>query len=340
MDSVHETVQLSNMENINDILETLSAYQSELENIDDVDIASQMVGIASLSVAIESTKLWHQVFIDSSHPLHDMIGYFNSDGSKRKKRRRKLDQDEEEVEMEEGGVDDGGGQGIGQQYGFGYIAFDYIGIVESDIEAATEGGLASFQEILATPFIVTQIIGSAIMGSGRAAFADIGFIDDLADDYVDFYYLDDANPNDDNDDDDEDDDDEEDDDDFLTQLLAGDDDIPTQIIADDDDFTENIGIQDGLFMFQDEASFVGNYVPIGVVPEGTSNVVIMEEDEVDADVDVDVDVEQAGKGGKGGKGGKNGGKGGKNEGGGKNGGKGGKNGGKGDKDGGGGGKGR
>lgn len=80
LDNVYITIDLIEKDNINDIVDKLDNIQSQLEKLENIDERSRMVGIASLSVAIESSKLWHSAYIDITHPLHKMIGYFYEEG--------------------------------------------------------------------------------------------------------------------------------------------------------------------------------------------------------------------------------------------------------------------
>jgi len=85
LDKVYDTIDLVNEHNIDEVVNKLSTIENELEHLKDVDEKSQMIGIASVSVAIESSKLWHSAFIDITHPLHDMIGYFSvEEGGRRR----------------------------------------------------------------------------------------------------------------------------------------------------------------------------------------------------------------------------------------------------------------
>ena len=81
LDDVYTTLDLIEADNIDDIVEKLDNIQSDLEEQNDIDQRSRMVGIATISVAIESSKLWHSAYIDITHPLHEMIGYFYDEGS-------------------------------------------------------------------------------------------------------------------------------------------------------------------------------------------------------------------------------------------------------------------
>jgi len=60
--------------NVDDIVDALTQVQSDLESMKD-DKGHLMGAIASLSVAIESTKLWHNVFTDPEHDLHETVTF-------------------------------------------------------------------------------------------------------------------------------------------------------------------------------------------------------------------------------------------------------------------------
>lgn len=55
------------------VMNTLEEIKEDLENMEDVDTASQVTGLASVSVAMESTKLWTSAYSEQEHPLHESL---------------------------------------------------------------------------------------------------------------------------------------------------------------------------------------------------------------------------------------------------------------------------
>lgn len=69
--------------NLDEVLNSLMEIKEELEGMTDIKDDYKHVGLAGVSVAIESTKLWHATKYDPSHPLHEMINYFDEQGNRR-----------------------------------------------------------------------------------------------------------------------------------------------------------------------------------------------------------------------------------------------------------------
>lgn len=167
-------IELLSSQNANEILDQLIIHRDYLENMDNVDIGSQMVGIATISVGIESTQLWHDTIVDPTHSLHDMIGYFDTSGKKSfSPEGNRMLQNE----------DDG--------YYYESSILYYGWIVVSDVDAAYKGGLEVMSEITSDPSIIISIISKSIMASAKAAFEEEGYYkyyggDDDGDD--DYYY--------------------------------------------------------------------------------------------------------------------------------------------------------
>jgi len=79
--AIHET----DNEDIDSLVNKLRDIEDRIEDLEDVNQAHQVAGLASVSVAIESAKLWHGVYHDESHPLNKMTGYFpNNRGLKQR----------------------------------------------------------------------------------------------------------------------------------------------------------------------------------------------------------------------------------------------------------------
>jgi len=72
-----------NEDNTDEVVEMLNTIQTDLEELEDVMPEYQSVGVAGLSVAIESTKFWSKVMKDVNHPLYSLVnGKQNEEGDK------------------------------------------------------------------------------------------------------------------------------------------------------------------------------------------------------------------------------------------------------------------
>jgi len=72
MELVLSLVRSVNEHNVDDVVNTLTQMQTDLENIKNGK--DHLIGaIATVSVAIESTKLWHSAINDPEHNLHDIV---------------------------------------------------------------------------------------------------------------------------------------------------------------------------------------------------------------------------------------------------------------------------
>lgn len=73
----YDLIDLIEEEGLNEVLRQLSILEDDLENLQNIDEHSKMVGLTGLSIAAESTKLWHAAVHNRDHPFHEMIGYFS-----------------------------------------------------------------------------------------------------------------------------------------------------------------------------------------------------------------------------------------------------------------------
>jgi len=68
------TVESLNEQNIDEVVDQLAGIQNELEKMEGSSIeAYQTLSLAGVSVAIESSKLWHSVVYDRNHNLHKLV---------------------------------------------------------------------------------------------------------------------------------------------------------------------------------------------------------------------------------------------------------------------------
>jgi len=69
-----KTLKDIDVDNLNEIVDTLNEISNEISTHDKADQLSKVVGVATLSLAIESSKLWHNVHIGSeNHPLKNLL---------------------------------------------------------------------------------------------------------------------------------------------------------------------------------------------------------------------------------------------------------------------------
>ena len=162
LDEVLLEVELLSSQNAEEIIDHLSAHKNRIENMDDVDEASQIVGVATVSVGIESAKLWDTAINDREHSLHDMIGYFNPSKT---------------------GLSNPNGNRLLQETDDNPILY-YGWIAVSDMGAALEGGFDVLETVMADPTALVDILICAVMGSASAAFSDGGYYND---DYFRYY---------------------------------------------------------------------------------------------------------------------------------------------------------
>lgn len=78
------SVRSINELNLDEVIQSLNGVQDELIDMTGVDPAHQFASLAGLSVAIESSMLWHATYFDTYHPLHHMIHHFSPDLKHRK----------------------------------------------------------------------------------------------------------------------------------------------------------------------------------------------------------------------------------------------------------------
>lgn len=70
--------------NLDEVMNSLIHIKEEMEDMPNVNVDQQHVGLVGVSVAIESTKLWHSTYYDRNHPLHEMINYFEDESENRR----------------------------------------------------------------------------------------------------------------------------------------------------------------------------------------------------------------------------------------------------------------
>jgi len=69
----HNTINSLNENNSDDVVDMLSVIMNDIESMEDVNPNQKDLGVAALSVATESTKLWNEVYTNSDHPMHHLV---------------------------------------------------------------------------------------------------------------------------------------------------------------------------------------------------------------------------------------------------------------------------
>lgn len=84
VESIFSTVYTIDEHNLDQVLSSLKDIERDLKRMtndtndtNDVNKVHQIAGLTGVSIAIESTKLWHGTYHDENHPLHAMIGHFS-----------------------------------------------------------------------------------------------------------------------------------------------------------------------------------------------------------------------------------------------------------------------
>ena len=73
IDSMHETIKQIDVDNLEEVVGTLLEITDEINEMEDVNEAQRAVVQASMSIAVESTKLWHNVhYVAEDHPLRHL----------------------------------------------------------------------------------------------------------------------------------------------------------------------------------------------------------------------------------------------------------------------------
>jgi len=79
--NVEEVIGRLDEHNIEEVVDDLTAMKHEIEDFEGLDEGHKLSTLVGISVAIESSKLWHSVHFDEDHPLH--FGAIESHGDRR-----------------------------------------------------------------------------------------------------------------------------------------------------------------------------------------------------------------------------------------------------------------
>jgi len=152
IDDVFKTMKQIDYDNLDEIVDTLEEIANEMNDIEDVNELHLTGALAAASVAKESIKLWHNVYITSkNHPLTSL----KSDHSRKLQAELPTNED-----------------------AFGPLTVVYE-VVSADIKSALDGGVGLFQSnvvtegaggLVALPSVIAiMILFFAIPGSLNAA---------------------------------------------------------------------------------------------------------------------------------------------------------------------------
>ena len=83
MNQMHRTLRRYDGSQQEKVMGKLYDIQNKLENMEDVDTLSQTAGLVTISVALESTKLWSSAHKEDSHPLHRSLSTYRSHGNRK-----------------------------------------------------------------------------------------------------------------------------------------------------------------------------------------------------------------------------------------------------------------
>ena len=144
VESIETSIKEINELSLDDVLYSLESIRESLEDMTGVNEDHLSASLAGLSVAMESTKLWHSTYYDNEHPLHFMIDYFSGDDNE-----RRLDEAPP-------------------------LFFDPL-IIFADYTAAMAIGFGEIQAAMQTPVTLFTTVNPAIMASA-AAFMQTGTV--------------------------------------------------------------------------------------------------------------------------------------------------------------------
>jgi len=70
LENAFDLIKNIKYDNLDDVVDALNEIKSEMQSYEDVNVLQKTVSLSTVSVAIESTKLWHKVFFQADdHPL-------------------------------------------------------------------------------------------------------------------------------------------------------------------------------------------------------------------------------------------------------------------------------
>ena len=74
LEEVFAVLPMLDENNLDDVLQTMEAKEADIETMSDVNALSKFMALSLVSVAMESTKLWHGIFFDEKNALREICG--------------------------------------------------------------------------------------------------------------------------------------------------------------------------------------------------------------------------------------------------------------------------
>lgn len=86
IEKMDSTIRLVGKTNIHNIVHSLTVIRDEIQELEGVNEGYKIAALSGLSVAIDSSKLWHVVYSDVDHPLYNMhhTSYLTENDSNRR----------------------------------------------------------------------------------------------------------------------------------------------------------------------------------------------------------------------------------------------------------------
>ena len=154
VESTLDIVSKLNELNVDEIVEELALIQDDLDDmeVDKKDQAHHTLALASVSIAIESTKLWHAAFNDPEHDLHTSVQNEN-------KRRMQIS------------------TYVVPTDSIVFPSFDLSSAINGDIVGAMNGGLEVLQYNASVFFMPIDLVAKSLLysiaGSAKGALATL-----------------------------------------------------------------------------------------------------------------------------------------------------------------------
>lgn len=157
LENVFLTIDHLDPHNVEEIADTISKIEEEIEAMEHVDPAHQKMALSATSVAIESTNLWHGVYYNEDHPLR--ARHHDDDGADKRRLQASI-------------------EGIGDLYGSGTMIiedfFNLFTVCNNGLSFIIGGDIAG---VLLTPVSIFMGIPTAyvtwIIGVGVVMFTVI-----------------------------------------------------------------------------------------------------------------------------------------------------------------------
>lgn len=139
-----------NQNNFEEVMGELSVIMDDLENMENASKDEQDLAMATVSVALESSDLWYNVYTDPDHKLHNVM----MDKAEKMNRRRRLDETDGAIIVVE----------IEGKYWDGIFQL-IIGLIIADTVGAFNGGKETLALVPKNPSLLWPWHYPSILGS-------------------------------------------------------------------------------------------------------------------------------------------------------------------------------